>query len=203
MKPTNLHKAYFFDFPVADVYGIGSAALNLIYYGSRRGVFGANTKESVALGQVDAFQITMVPRSEALLSDDYDFSLVYYRRDLARELWDGKERSAHHEVKELTRRVELSDKPSLEPHRMRHFYIKSDRPIYVAQFGCRVPSDDCVPSEYLDDFNTRFEGYLMRCPKGVSLEKELFQLQDLSLVEHRDGSVISGVAPHVLLYARA
>ncbi|NWK54557.1 hypothetical protein HW115_02970 [Verrucomicrobiaceae bacterium N1E253] len=174
----------------------------MIHYGSRRGVFGSGTEEAVDLNQADAFQITMSVRSRALLSDRYDFNLVYYRRDLSESLWNAKLRKKHLSLKQITRRVAFGEDPSVEPLRVKHFYLKSDRPVYVAKMEHGMPNDDCVPLDYVSQFNKLFVGYLMRCPKAYPLEVELFGQQGLSLAMRRDGAVISSVAPHVLVYQR-
>lgn len=202
MKSHPPQHTYFFDFPVADIYGIGGAALNLIYYGQRRGVFGSEVKDSVDLGRVDAFSITLAPRSEALLSNDFEYKLIYLRANLAAVLWENSQRKKHPEIKNITRRVEFNEEPGLEPHRLRHWYISCNRPIYVARYGQGIPTDDCVPLDYVNAFDNQFEGFLFRCAKDFLLEKEICGALGLGLVDRRDGAMISSLAPHVLIYSQ-
>ena len=196
----SLHGMYFFDFPLCDVYSIGCAALNLMYYGTRRGVFGSGTKDAINLKDTKAVQVTLNPRTETLLSESYDYYLIFYCKKLAQDLWDAGHRREHPKLKGLTLRVEFSKKPSLDPHRLKPFYIKSHRPIYVALYSCGIPNDHCVPTSYEDEFNELFQGYMVRTPKNYSLESELFGIQDLRLHERRDGTVISPTTPHVVVY---
>ena len=200
VSTSGLTDTYFFDLPLSDIYGSGCAALNLIYYGFRRGIFGPQTKEMVDLRHVDAFEITLSPRSMPSLSREYAYHLVYFRKHLAVDIWDPSHRNSHPTLKELTRRVELNPEQSTEPHRLRHFYIKSHRPLYIAQYDI-IPNDDSVPIEYINDFDRLFEGYLIRSPKYYSLESHLFNLQELHLTEQRNGLSLSRTSPRVLIYS--
>jgi len=160
---------FFFDLSLADVYGIGCAALSLIYYGSRRGVFHLTDKESVDLDCVDAIQISLIPRTVAPLSDRYDYNLVYFRKDLGIKFWDSKRRRSFPQMKKLIRRVVCSDVASVEPNRLRQLYIRSNRPVHVAQYSHVIPTDDYVPVSYVEKLKRCFEGYLIRSPKGYPL----------------------------------
>jgi len=195
-----LNDTFFFDLPLSDIYGSGCAALNLIYYGSRRGIFGPQTKEMVDLHHVDAFEITLSPRTIPSLSDEHSYHLVYYRKHLSVDIWDPPHRKNHPTLNELTRRVELNTEQSTEPHRLRHFYIKSHRPLYVAQYDV-IPNDDSVPIEYINHFDRLFEGYLIRSSKDYALESHLFNLQGLHLTEQRNGLSLSSTSPRVLIYS--
>jgi hypothetical protein len=200
VSTSGLADTYFFDLPLSDIYGSGCSALNLIYYGSRRGIFGPQTKEMVDLHHVDAFEITLSPRSMPLLSHEYAYHLVYFRKHLSVDIWDPLHRKNHPILKELTRRVELNAEQSTEPHRLRNFYIKSHRPLYVAKYDV-MPNDNSVPLEYINDFDRLFEGYLIRSPKDYELQSHLFCLQNLHLTEQRNGLSLSSTSPRVLVYS--
>lgn len=201
-KTTNLQKVFFFDLPLSDVYGIGCAALRLIYHGSEEGVFGSTIKEAFDLDSIEAFQISLRHRIVEPLSKQYDYNLVYYRKELARTLWDSGLRRGCPTLRKLTRRVTYSDKRSLEPNRLRRFYIKSNRPIHVAKYSKEVPTDHYVPMEYIQEFGERFEGYLMRSKRGFPLVSRLFEAQGLSMAERRDIAMATETTPHVLAFTR-
>ena len=201
MNSADLQQTFFFDLPLSDVYGIGCSALRLIYHGSEAGAFGSRTKNAINLDHVQAFQISLKHRTVAALSEEYSYYLVYYRKDLGVNLWNNRFRKGCPTLRKLTRRVKFSSKPSLIPNRVRQFYIKSNRPVHVAQYHRRVPTDDNVPPEYIEDFGDHFEGFLMRCQKGYPLVGSLFDAQGLTLSERRDVSVASKVAPHVRVYS--
>jgi len=201
MKYSNLQQIFFFDLPLSDVYGVGCVALRLIYHGCEEGAFSKSGKKMVDLENVQAFQIALKHRTVEALSDDYDYNLIYYRRDFGMNLWDGKLRKTCPTLRKLTRRVKFSLKRTLEPNRLRKFYIKSSRPVHVAQYSSKVPTDHYVPEEYIERFGDLFEGFLMRSKKGYSLECGLFEAQGLALDERRDVSNVSETSPHVLVFA--
>jgi len=201
VKPANLQQFFFFDLPLSDVYGVGCLALRLLYYGCEEGAFGRNCKNPVDLEGVQAFQISLKHRTVYPLSDDYEYHLVYYRKELGLNLWSGKQRKGHPKLRKLTRRVKLSLRPTLEPNRLRQFYIKSNRPVHVAQYGSKVPTDHSVPDEYIEKFGELFEGFLVRTKKGYSLGESLFEAQGLAFDERRDVLYASETAPHVLIFS--
>ena len=202
MNSVYLQQTFFFDLPLSDVYGVGCSALRLIYHGSESGAFGNKTKNAIDLDCVQAFQISLKHRTVETLSEEYHYYLVYYRKSLGVNLWNNRFRKGCPILRKLTRRVKFSSKPSSIPNRIRRFYIKSNRPVHIAQYHSEVPTDDNVPPEYIQDFGDRFEGFLMRCTKGYPLVRSLFDAQGLELSERRDVSVASSVAPHVRVYSQ-
>jgi hypothetical protein len=201
-KISNGQKMFFFDLSLSDVYGIGCAALSLIYYGSRRGAFHQIGKKPVDLDSVDAIRISLNPRIERPLSDRYQYHLIYYRNNLAQELWNHTGCGKDPEVKHLTRRVRFVSEPSLEPHRLRHFYIKSNRPLHLARYGHVVPTDDYVPRSYVHKLSQEFMGFLMRSPREYSLSTSFFAKLGLGLVEKRNPCLLTSNAPHIWTYVR-
>ncbi|NWK54558.1 hypothetical protein HW115_02975 [Verrucomicrobiaceae bacterium N1E253] len=200
----NLQQVYFFDLPLSDVYGIACAAMRLIYHGSAEGAFGMDTKEAIDLEHVDALQIALKHRTVDPLSEIYDYDLVYYRKEIANRLWSSKFRKGCPTLRRLTRRVQFSDKATIKPNRLRHFYIKSNRPVHVAKYGNDVPTDHCVPEDYIQSFGEQFEGYLMRSKMGFPLVTSLFDAQGLNLADRREVSKLqasSKHSPHVLVYS--
>ena len=200
MKTQNLQSTFFFDLPLSDVYGAGCAALRLIYHGCEKGAFSSQTKEAFDLSHVQAFQISLKHRTVEPLSDQYDYSMVYYRKELGLNLWNNRLRKGCPTLRRLTRRVKFSGKRSLNPNRLRQFYIKSNRPVHIAQYSSEVPTDHYVPQPYIEEFGRIFEGFLMRSKKGYPLVSSLFAAQGLSLTERRDMSATSSTAPHVLAF---
>jgi len=200
MKNQELQTTFFFDLPLSDVYGAGCAALRLIYHGCERGAFSKQTKEAFDLAHVQAFQISIKHRTVEPLSDEYQYSMVYYRKELGVNLWSNRFRKGCSTLRELTRRVKFSHKPSLKPNRLRHFYIKSNRPVHIALYNGEVPTDHYVPQSYIDEFGRIFEGFLMRSKRGYPLVSRLFAAQGLALTERRDMSSTSSSAPHVLAF---
>lgn len=158
-------------------------------------------KDSIILDHVQAFQISLKHRTVDPLSEDYQYYLVYYRKDLGVNLWSNRFRKGCPTLRRLTRRVKLGSKPSIVPKRVRQFYIKSNRPVHIAQYHRRVPTDDNVPREYVQDFGDHFEGFLMRCKQGFPLVTSLFEAQGLSLSDRRDVHNSSAVAPQVRVYS--
>jgi len=200
MKTQDLQTTFFFDLPLSDVYGAGCAALRLIYHGCERGAFSTQTKEAFDLAHVQAFQISLKHRTVEPLSDEYHYSMVYYRKELGVNLWNNRFRKGCSTLRALTRRVKFSHKRSLKPNRLRHFYIKSNRPVYIALYNGDVPTDHYVPQPYIDEFGRIFEGFLMRSKRGYPLVSSLFAAQGLALTERRDMSATSSTAPHVLAF---
>lgn len=200
MKIHDLQSTFFFDLPLSDVYGVGCTALRLIYHGSERGVFGNNTKEAFDLSHVQAFQISLKHLTVEPLSDQYEYHMVYYRKELGMNLWNNRFRKGCPILRALTRRVKFSDKRSLEPNRLMNLYIKSDRPVHIAQYNGRVPTDDYVPKPYIVEFGHLFEGFLMRSKRDYQLVTNLFAAQGLALTERRDMSATPRRGPHVLAF---
>jgi len=203
MPSADLQRTFFFDLPLSDVYGIGCSALRLIYYGSEAGAFGNCIKDAIDLDEVQAFQISLKHRTVEALSDDYSYYLVYYRKDFGVNLWNSRFRKGCPTLRKLTRRVKFRSKPSLIPNRVRLLYIKANRPVHIAQYHSRVPTDHDVPAEYIKEFGEHFEGFLMRCKKDYPLVSSLFDAQGLTLSARRDVAVASKTAPHVRVYSKA
>ena len=193
---------YFFDIPLSDIYGTGCSALNLLYHGNEHGAFSTPHKKAIDLSHERAIQITLSHRSSRALSDEFDYSLVYYQNDIADHLWNNAFRSHDSPLKKMTRRVSLNKEAELSPHRLRHWYLKSGHPIYIAKYGHVVPREESVPASYRQEFKERFEGFLMRMPKGFGLRFHLFKLQHLVLDECRDTNTNYADAPHVMTYVR-
>ncbi|MFK5922574.1 MAG: hypothetical protein QM496_10375 [Verrucomicrobiota bacterium] len=204
MNSPDLRNSFFFDLALSDVYGSGCSALRLIYHGSEQGAFAKKSdkaKQPIALEDVKAFQIGLNHRTVSPLSDDYDYNLVYYRKEFAEAFWDGKIRKGCPTLRKITRRVKFSQKQSLKPKRLKLFYIKSNRPVHVARYSDKVPTDNYVPAPYLAEFGRSFGGFLMRCPKGYALVSNLFAAQGLAVSDQRQLSEGADGRPRVRAYA--
>jgi len=153
------------------------------------------------LDLVDAFEISLEPRSVKLEFEDREYSLVYYKNKLASELWDSGNRRLSSKLKRVTRRVRVTDKSTQSPERLRHLYLPTGHPVYVAQYGHVVGEDYYVPESYVKKFKQEFEGFLMSYPKGESLNDLLFETQGLKLCAHRDCHIKSATSPHVTAYS--
>ena len=193
---------FFFDLSLADVYGAGCAALSLIYYGSRRGVFCSTDKQAVDLDKVDAIQISLAHRTTEPLSSLYDYHLVYFRKHKEFSFWNARHRKRFPKLKKLIRRVVCGDEQGLNPQRLKRWYIKSRRPVHVAQYGDLVAIDDYVPEFYTEKLSRCFEGYLMRTHEGYPLDYYMFDKLGLNLVESRSSCVASSVAPSIGIYVK-
>jgi len=200
MDSSDSNSRFFFDLPLADVYSSACTALRLIYHGSEEGVLTRNNKKTIDLGAVKAFQITLKHRSVTALSDRYDYSLIYYPRVFGEGFWTAKFRQGCPTLRKITRRVKFTGKPSLKPKRVRFFYIKSNRPVHVAKYGGAVPADNYVPLDYLEKFDERFSGFLMRSPKNFPLLANLFSAQGLAVGDLRKVSSGSKDSPEVRAY---
>ena len=117
MKSQDLQTTFFFDLPLSDVYGAGCAALRLIYHGCEKGAFSSHTKKAFDLSHVQAFQISLNHRTVEPLSDQYEYSMVYYRKELGLNLWNNRLRKGCPTLRALTRRVKFSGKRSIKPIR--------------------------------------------------------------------------------------
>jgi len=145
---------------------------------------------------------TFINFSNKEYHDNYNESVVYYKNDIADHLWKDVFRNRDRMLKKMTRRVSLNDMAELKPHRLRHFYMKSGHPIYIAKYGHMVACEESVPVAYRHEYKKHFEGFLMRVPKGKGLRYSLFKLQHLILDECRDANSDREVLPHVITYVR-
>ena len=182
---------------------MGCAAMDLLYFGSVKGAFGATHQDSIDLESVDAFVIPLKHRSNTAISDQYNYSLVYCRKDIGNVLWSNHlTLQKIDDQKKSIRRVTLSPKPDLQPSRLRHFFIKSNRPIHIAKYNTFVATDDCLPMDYIDKFNQRFSGFLLRTIRGNRCLQALMHELKLSKKEQRNSSLVSLSDLHVQVFAQ-
>lgn len=191
---------YFFDLPMGDIYSSTCAAYRLLYFGSEQGFFGSGCIDAVDLKSTAAIRIKLGHRSTKPLSDKFDYSLVYYRNDLAKKLWSPSYRDRHSELLMLTRRVKLNHSPSLRARHVNLLSIPSPRPVKIAQFSIPTPQDNYVPLEYIKELNERFSGFLMRSDKDFPLVRSLFGSMNLELESRRDVTFPSPQSPDLVIY---
>ena len=180
-----LQKTYFFDLPLSDIYGVGCAALSLIYFGTRRGAFGNREKGTISLDDTMAFRMVLKHRTVERLSNDYSYSLVYYRAEIAEIFWSRSRRYWSRKMKKMMRHVNLQEERSIKPNRIRKLSIPSNRPVHVARIEHLFPADDYVPVSYIKEFSQRYLGFLIRYPKGFPIDDVLFNPLGLFLIERR------------------
>ena len=183
---------FFFDVPLVDVNAIAHSAMRLIYHGSTHGAFGSfgsqNARiEPLDLDKCDAFKISLDHLSVDPLAEGYQYSLVYLNDTLSENLWNGKKRDASPALKELTRRVQLAESPSLSAKRYRTpFWVKFQKPIYIARYDSALAHSSQVPEEYQQRFLNKYQGFLMRTEKDYPLVRTIFEAYGLKLEERRD-----------------
>ena len=182
---------FFFDFPIVDVNAIACSALRLIYHGSTHGAFGASStkRPPLDLGQIDAFRISLEHLTTAPLSDEYEYSLVYLNARLSEIIWDGKMRDQSSSLMKITRRVVLAKSASLNAKRYRTpFWVKFQKPVYLARYNKRLVINNCIPVEYVESFHNKYQGFLMRSKKGYPLMRNTLKASSTPL---RDRSYLS------------
>ena len=182
MPPTS--EKFFFDFPIVDVNAIACSALRLIYHGSTHGAFGVSTtkRPPLDLTKIDAFRISLEHLTTEPLSDEYEYSLVYLNDTLSEIIWDGKMRDKNSRLPEITRRVVLAESASLNAKRYRTpFWVKFQKPVYLARYNKLLVINNCIPVEYVESFHKRYQGFLMRSKKGYPLIRNTLKASGIPL----------------------
>ena len=203
MKYSSLRNTYFFDLPLSDVFAAGCAALRMIYYGDDSGASVSRSEEVIDLDKVQSFQISLKHRSVQPLSAEYDYYLVYNRRNEKLNLWNNRFWKKFPGLAQLIRRVKVSTDPSIQPVRHSKLYVKSNRPVYYAKYDAGAPINDYVPRAYSSQFDELFEGFLVRCDRDFPIEAQFLDAQGSDLTSYRHMKPESNATPSVRIYTDA
>lgn len=191
---------YFFDFPLKDIYCEACTGLKLIYYGHAAGFFGNKKAQPVDLKNTAALRIKITHQSVAPLSDQYDYSIVYYRNDISKQIWHQKHRDNQPSLKEISRKVHLTSKPTLKPHLVNLAILPKEKPIYLAEYNSIIPEDNYVPEKYVDQLHDNFQGYIMRNRRDERLVTSTLEAIGLSIDTKREISHPSPNSPDLIIF---
>ncbi|MFC4994395.1 hypothetical protein [Rubritalea tangerina] len=185
---------YFFDYPIVDANALTYSALKLLFHGSTHGAFGAYGSLNARRGPIDlvkieALKVSLTYLTSTPLSDEYAYHLVFFNKDFSHTLWDGKSLDKSKHIKDITRRVRLGAEPSLSAKRYRDpFWVKFQKPIYLAQFPSPLHNELSVPAHYRALFENKFDGFLMRSEHDYPLVRNLIEASGLKLGARREVS---------------
>lgn len=178
---------YFFDLPVVDVTGSVCDALRYMYHGCFSGAFGQISQDPVDLDEIKAIKVRLSHKSAAPLSEEFEYHLVFYRKELANSIWNLSCRKRQRRLRSLSRRVVLSEQPTLAvekiliTRRLLDFFTRKPCDIYFTRYDLPVPPDYYVPVDYHQQLLREFTPYIMRSPIEYPLVRSLFQAQNLPL----------------------
>lgn len=186
------NRKFFFDYPLADVNGIACAAMRLIYHNSAQGSFSGGKAHSdshtaLDLDTKEAFKISLEHLSSDPLSEDFEYNLIYLNQDMSEHIWEGAKRGESKDLQKLTRRVQLGEFASLEAKRYKTpFWVRFQRPIYIALCDEFLHNDHYVPQAYYEKFHNKFHAFLMRTEVGYPLVRTIFDAYGLKMSERRE-----------------
>jgi len=191
----------FFDLPISVVSGSVCNALRIMYHGSLDGAFGQSLHERVDLDKIQAIKIHLPYRPADGKPAEYEYNLVFYRRDMAASIWDPECRDRQAELMKLTRRVFLNgEKEPFSQRVVRRFFDRAERPIHFARYQDTVPADHYVPLAYHRQLFLDFVPYIMRTRPDYPLVRSLFQAQALDMAERKLVGHAAGDDPPVVTY---
>lgn len=172
--------AYFFDLSLVDARGELSSALTVLYYGNEIGAFAGPDKKTIDLEQVFAVEIDVT--AYATHADGvHSYSLMFFERAWNHEVWQEKLLEKRHNLKAVTTRVTLTADMTDNPSHEHHLFTSSNRYIDFAEYPDFAISN-CVPPAYVEQFNNRFVGYLMRSERSFSDVRSILKKYQLSNV---------------------
>ena len=174
---------YFYDLSLLDVRGELSSALTVLHYGNEIGAFAGSEHKAVDLDSVYAVEIDVT----AYASSDngvHSYALIFFEKNWKEEIWKEKLLERRNNLKSVTTRVKLTADMTANPQHEHHLFTASNRYIDFAKYP-DFGYSNVVPAEYLEKFNQRFVGYLMRSERSfedVHAMLDKFQLSDM--VQH-------------------
>lgn len=182
---------YFFDYPLVDVNAIACAALRMIYLNSSHGAasgiaLGGARQKPLDLDKEEAFKISLEHVSVRALSDEFEYNLVYLNHQMSEHIWEGRKREGSEDLRSLTRRVHFGEAASLAAKRYKTpFWVRFQRPIYIARCDDFLSNDHYVPQKYYAAFHHKFHAFVMRTELGYPLVRHLFEASGLRLSARR------------------
>ncbi|MFC4992639.1 hypothetical protein [Rubritalea tangerina] len=176
---------YFYDLSLLDVRGEISTAITVMYYGNEIGAFAG--KEEVVKVDLDCVYAVEVDLTAYANNQDgvHSYAVMFFERQWNEEVWNKKLLEKRHNLKSVTTRVKLTADMTDNPKHEHHLFTASNRYIDFAKYP-DVAMNQVVPGEYLEKFNHRFVGYLMRSERAFDDVHAMigkYQLSDL--VDHQ------------------
>ena len=175
--------AYFYDLSLVDARGELSSALTVLHYGNEIGAFAGPDKSTIDLDSVFAIEIDIT--AYATHSDGaHSYSLMFFERDWNHNIWEEKLLEKRHNLKSVTTRVTLTADMTDNPSHEHHIFTSSNRYIDFAEYPDLAISN-CVPPAYVEQFNKRFIGYLMRSERSFTDVRSILKKYQLTdVVDH-------------------
>lgn len=179
--------SYFYELSLVDARGELSSALTVLYYGNEIGAFAGPDKKTIDLDSVFAVEIDITAYA-AHSNGVHSYSLMFFERGWNHEIWKEKLLEKRHNLKSVTTRVTLTADMTDNPSHERHLFTSSNRYIDFAEYPDSAISN-CVPAEYVEKFNERFVGYLMRSERSFSDVRSILKKYQLADVVDHDFDV--------------
>ncbi len=176
---------YFYDLSLLDVRGEISSAITVLYYGNEIGAFSGPDKNTVDLSKVYAVEIDLTSYAN---HDNglHSYAVMFFERKWNEEVWNQKLLQKKHNLKSVTTRVKLTADMTDNPKHEHHLFTASNRYIDFSTYP-EIATSHVVPPEYIEQFNRRFVGYLMRSERAFDDVHEMigkYQLSDLVAHDH-------------------
>jgi hypothetical protein len=163
---------YFYDVSLLDARGELNTALTVLYYGSEIGAFSDSKQKTHDLTKIHSLEIDLTDYA-ANHDEVHSYSLMFFERSWNQEVWQMKLFEKKRNLKAITTRVRLSAKITDNPPHEHHLFTASNRYIDFAEYPELAASQN-VPAEYLNQFNQRFVGYLMRSERNFDDVRAMF-----------------------------
>lgn len=163
---------YFYDLSLLDAKGELNTALTVLYYGSEIGAFSGSPKKTHDLNNIHSLEIDL---TEYASNHDgiHSYALMFFERSWNKQVWEMKLFEHKRNLKSITTRVKLSSRITDHPPHEHHLFTSSNRYIDFAEYP-ELAETLNVPSEYLNQFNSRFVGYLMRSERNFDDVHDMF-----------------------------
>ncbi|MGJ8671458.1 hypothetical protein [Rubritalea sp.] len=163
---------YFYDLALLDARGELSTALTVLHYGSEIGAFSGSEKKKHDLEKIHSLEIDLTDYA-ANHDGLHSYSLMFFERGWNKQVWEMKLFQHKRNLKAITTRVKLSAKILDNPPHDHHLFTSSNRYIDFSEYP-ELAAAPNVPQSYIQQFNTRFVGYLMRSERNFDDVREMF-----------------------------
>lgn len=176
--------SYFYDLSLVDARGELSTALTILHYGNEIGAFAGPDKKTINLDTVFAVEIDLTAYAPSP-DGAYSYSLMFFERGWDHEVWEERLLERRHSLKSVTTRVTLTAYATDKPSHEHHLFTSSNRYIDFAEYPDLAVSNS-VPPSYVEQFNQRFVGYLMRSERSFTDVRSILEKYQLSdVVDHK------------------
>lgn len=175
--------AYFYDLSLIDARGELTSALTVLHYGNEIGAFAGPDKTTINLDTVFAVEVDLTAYASSP-DGEHSYALMFFERNWDHEVWQEKLLEKRKNLKAVTTRVTLTADMTNNPSHEHHLFTASNRYIDFADYPDLAMSH-CVPAEYVEKFNKRFKGYLMRSERKFADVRSIFKKYQLAdVVDH-------------------